>query len=184
MSDYSYGFDSQRRYVLCEVVPNGLMDPEQSGRIQVRVIGYDGKNITDEQCIWARPLHPITSAMDGGIGGAVTGATEKTIFRAEFTGPQSLALTHVVGNSGQKKDGSDDLDYSNADTNPLSRDADTHDGGDKRKSNDASSLSDPPQWDNKSITLYAKDEAPSPSGNPNSKDADNNGYSIGNELYA
>jgi len=52
-----------------------VKDPDQSGRVQVRVFGrYDDKeNVKDDQLPWAMPLQPVTSAALGKIGTAPLG---------------------------------------------------------------------------------------------------------------
>lgn len=53
-----------------------VMDPHQSGRVQVRVFGRhdDVTNIPDSDLPWAQVLQPITSAARGRIGTAPVGA--------------------------------------------------------------------------------------------------------------
>lgn len=52
-----------------------VMDPHQSGRVQVRVFGRhdDVTNIPDEDLPWAQVLQPVTSAARGRIGTAPVG---------------------------------------------------------------------------------------------------------------
>lgn len=52
------------------VVTNATDDPNESGRVQVRVFGQhdDKQNIPDEDLPWALPLQPVTSAAIGKIG--------------------------------------------------------------------------------------------------------------------
>ena len=177
---YSYG-GGQGRYLICRVV-NRKDDPEQSGRLQVRVIGYqdDEGMIPDTDLPWARPLHNITNPMDGGIGGPVTGATENTYMIGFYSdGAQQLMLTHSIGKAG-KDDGTGQLDQSgrNSDLNPHSRDKD-HQGGDFRYD------SKQQQFQANSITDYAKNESPNPYGRTTSKDADDNqSWSLGMFQYA
>lgn len=47
-----------------------VKDPDQSGRVQVRVFGRhdDTKNIPDDDLPWAMPLQPVTSAAIGKVG--------------------------------------------------------------------------------------------------------------------
>ena len=52
-----------------------VMDPHQSGRVQVRVFGQhdDTTNIPDSALPWALPIQPVTSAAAGRIGSAPVG---------------------------------------------------------------------------------------------------------------
>ena len=179
-SQYSYGGSGRR--LLLQVVKGGLEDPEQSGRVKCKVIGYD-KDIPDEDAIWCRPMHPVGSAMAGGIGGPSTGATEQTIFYGEMSGPQAMVLTGVLGNSGTEKENGDlDQTGSNADTNPLTRDQDKG-GGDYRLKS-SGSLAKTGDWDKKSVTKYAKDEAPNPFKREVSKDEGDSSFTISGYAYA
>lgn len=56
-------------------VVTSVMDPHQSGRVQVRVFGkHDDKaNIPDEDLPWAQVLQPVTSAARGRMGTAPVG---------------------------------------------------------------------------------------------------------------
>jgi hypothetical protein len=58
---------------IAEVV--NVYDPDQSGRVQIRVFGYhdDVSNIPDSDLPWAMPLQPVTSAAYGKIGTAPLG---------------------------------------------------------------------------------------------------------------
>lgn len=162
----SYG-GGAGRYVVMKVV--NRQDPEQAGRLQVRVIGYqdDQALIPDEDLIWARPLFPANNPMDGGIGGPVTGATEGTYLVGYYTdGNQQLHFTNTLGKSGVDN-GSGQLDQSgrNSDTNPHSRDPD-HNGGDFRYDEKAE------QFDQKSLPEYARIESENAYGQTTSKDAE------------
>lgn len=187
----SYG-GGAGRYVLCKVV--NRQDPEQAGRLQVRVFGYqdDEGLIPDQDLIWARPMFPVNNPMDNGVGGPVTGATEGTWFYAMYgDGDQQLQLMHTIGKSG-KDDGKGGVDFSKSDTNPHSRD-ESHQGGDFRyvrqdegQQGQANGKKDEQERGyferGNSITRYAKDEAENPFGRRQSKDADenpNNSWSLG-----
>ena len=52
-----------------------VMDPDQSGRVRVRVFGRhdDKENIPDDKLPWAMPMQPVTSAAMGKIGQAPLG---------------------------------------------------------------------------------------------------------------
>jgi hypothetical protein len=171
---YSYG-GGQGRYLICKVV-NRKDDPEQSGRLQVRVLGYqdDTGMIPDQDLPWARPLHGVNNPMDGGVGGPVTGATENTYMIGFFSdGQQQIMLTHTIGKAGKDNNGQLDQSGRNSDTNPHSRDKD-HQGGDFRYNSNSQN------FEQKSITDYAKDESPNPYGRTVSKDGDEtNSWSLG-----
>ena len=57
-----------------------VMDPHESGRVQVRVFGYhdDITNIPDETLPWALPIQPTTSAAIGKIGTSPLGLIKGT----------------------------------------------------------------------------------------------------------
>lgn len=179
---YSYG-GGQGRYLICKVV-NRKDDPEQSGRLQVRVLGYqdDEANIPDQDLPWARPSFPVTNPMDGGVGGSVTGATENSYMIGFYSdGHQQIVLTHTIGKAG-KDNGSGQLDQSgrNSDTNPHSRDKEKN-GGDFRYNSNTQN------FEQKSITEYAKDESPNPYGRKTSKDGSEDptqSWSLGGYQYA
>lgn len=163
----SYGGGSGR-FVLCQVVKGGRNDPEQSGRLRCRVIGYqdDKANIPDENLHWGRLLHPATNPMDGGIGGPVTGATEGTYFWGYFSDDgQNLHLAHSIGKAGEDN-GSGKLDQSGrkSDINPHSRDK-SKQGGDFRFDSSANNFVQ------KSSYEYARDESKNPFGETSFKDA-------------
>jgi hypothetical protein len=58
-------------------IVTNVMDPHQSGRVQVRVFGRhdDTVNIPDSDLPWAQVLQPVTSAARGRIGTAPVGLT-------------------------------------------------------------------------------------------------------------
>ena len=71
MTDKSLGYSFT--WWIAEVV--NVYDPDQSGRVQIRVFGYhdDVSNIPDKDLPWAMPLQPVTSAAYGKIGTAPLG---------------------------------------------------------------------------------------------------------------
>ena len=172
---YSYG-SGLGRYLICEV--KNRDDPEQSGRCQVRIIGYqdDVANIPDEQLFWARPMAPITHAMDGGItnGGAITGLREGSFVYAFFATDQDLVMMGTMNKSGEEdKDGKMQQDGRKSDTPLAARD-------DRAKGKDVAF--DGNDYRDKSITQYARVEAKNPNGRTVSKDADddpNKSWSLG-----
>lgn len=163
----SYGAGAGR-YVLCQVVKGGRDDPEQSGRLKCRVVGYqdDKANIPDENLHWGRPLFSATNPMDGGVGGPITGATEGTFFWGYFSDDgQNLHLAHAIGKAG-KDNGNGKLDQSgrNSDTNPHTRDKDKQ-GGDFRFDKEANNFVQTSSYE------YARNEAENPFGRSSFKDA-------------
>lgn len=170
---YSYGGGAGRE-VLLQVID--VDDPEQAGRLKCRVFGYqsDKANIPDEDCHWGRPRFPISSAMDGGIGGPITGATTKTWVVGYYDdGNQQLVITHSLGKS---IDGNTRKDH---DVNKLARDERTG-GGDYAYDDKKEDYRD------KSITLYAKDESPNPYKRQHSKEGQEEvtqAFSIGMHEY-
>jgi hypothetical protein len=179
----SYG-KGMGRYVLCKVV-NRKDDPEQSGRLKVRVLGYqdDEGNISDDQLPWARVMGAPGNAQDGGIGGPMTGATENTVVYAFYSdGAQQPIIIGSAGKAGEDQNGEGQLDQQGRkhDLNRHSRDEKTG-GGDFRYDNQKQDYAE------NSITKYGKDESENPWGRKQSKDGDldpQNHYSIGQDLYA
>lgn len=175
-SQYSYGHGGGR-YVICKVV-NRKDDPEQSGRLQVRVVGYqnDESTIPDDKLLWARPSFPINNPMNGGVGGPVTGQMEDSYVMGYFADDgQQLMLTHSIGKAGVDKNGQLDKSGRNHDTNKHSRDPD-HEGGDLRFDKDAKNYGD------KSSMEYARNESKNPYGRGTVKDGDidpNKSWSLG-----
>ncbi len=181
-SRYTYG-GGAGRYVLCKVV--NREDPEQAGRCQVRVIGYqdDKAMIPDQQLPWARSMFPTTNPMNGGVGGPVTGLMKDSVCFAMFTDAdqQNIMMTGTIGKSG-KDNGKGKLDTSgrNHDTNPHTRD-DATGGGDKRwKTTDPNH--EQGEWE-KPVTEYAVSEAKDPYGGTTSKEGNKAGWSLGNHKY-
>ncbi len=169
------------RHMVYQVV-NRKDDPEQSGRLRVRAVGYED-DIPEDKLNWARPMGGMADASDGGIGGFRTGATENTYMVGFLVdGSQQPMLLGSIGKAGENQNGEGQADPSGRkhDLNRHSRDEDKG-GGDFRYASDKQDYGD------KGITQYAKDEAKNPHGRSQSKDADENpekSYSIGQDLYA
>lgn len=74
MTERSFGEPTSTSPIWIGVVTN-VMDPHQSGRVQVRVFGRhdDVVNIPDEDLPWAQVVQPVTSAAIGRIGTAPVG---------------------------------------------------------------------------------------------------------------
>jgi len=163
----SYGHDG-RKMIFKVVDSDG--DEEQIGRVKVQRIGYESSLGQDEGA-WARPQGSVASAGDGGVGGMVTGVTNNSILTGYMAeGSQQPIFTGtLMGKDGDKHD-----------LNKHSRDEKTG-GGDDAYNGETK------EYRGKSITVYARDEAPSPDGSKSSKDADEDpkkSYSIGREIYA
>jgi hypothetical protein len=97
---WTYGAGAGRQLIM-EVVNRD--DPEQSGRLQCRVFGWqdDKANIPDSDLIWARPTNGITNPMNGGIGVSPTGAMVNTVMFGHFMdGSQQLIYTGSIGKAG------------------------------------------------------------------------------------
>ena len=176
-SQYSYG-GSHGRYLLAEVV-NRKDDPEQAGRCQLRIVGYqnDKGTIPDKLLCWARPATGLNSPQHKGVGGPVTGLLEGSIVIATFTdaAQQDMQMHSVIGASMDENG-----NIQKADHPPHNRDEE-HGGGDKRWDAKAK------EYTNKSITEYARDEAPNAFGETQSKDAsldENQSWSLGQHQYA
>lgn len=179
----SYG-QGAGRYVLVKAVNRD--DPEQSGRVQCRVFGWqeDKGLIPDEDLIWCRPMMSTNNPMSGGIGksphgGAITKEGQETWFRAEYSdGDQHLMLSHVVHKGGEENDkGAFEQDGRKADGPPHGRDA-SHGGKDARF--------DGEEFKDESTTEYAKNEAKNPFGQRQAKDASldtNKSFSLGMVAY-
>lgn len=174
---YSYGSE-HGRVVYAEVV-NRKDDPEQAGRCQIRIIGYqnDKGTIPNNLLIWARPATGINGPQHNGVGGPVTGLLEGSIVACTFTDPsqQNIQMNSVIGRSMDENGNLQKADHS-----PHNRD-EQHGGGDKRYDPESK------QYTDKSITEYARDEAKNAYGETNSKDADldeNKSWSLGQYEYA
>ena len=168
------------RYLICEVVNRD--DPEQSGRCQVRVIGYQADNalIPNQDLRWARIKAASDNPLHNGIGSAPVGALVGTMFYGFFADgdqAQQLVLDGTMGKPGSE-DKNGNLNTKDSDLPPHSR---TNAGsGDLRYDSKENKFSD------KSVTKYAKDESPNAFGRNISKDADENAensFSLGMHQY-
>ena len=181
-SQHAYG-GGFGRYLICKVVNRD--DPEQSGRLQVRVIGYQDNEgtIPDEQLFWARSMGSMDNPLDGGIGKSITGAREGSHFIGFFSdaGNQQLMLQGSIGKAGEGEDG-EDLDQSGRkhDTPKQARD-DRAEGGDVRFDAEKQEYAD------KSIWEYARDEAVAPDEkrkkSKNAEPEEDKSFSIGMKPY-
>lgn len=177
-SQYSYGHGGGR-YFIAEVI-NRKDDEEQSGRCQIRIVGYQ-HGIPDDSLHWARPTHPLSNPMNGGIGGSVTGLMEGSFIMGQFADDgQQPIIHHVIGKAG-KDNGQGGLDQTgrNHDTNKHSRD-ESHQGGDKRYDKETKDYGD------KSSMEHTRSEAKNPYGRAPPKDGDidsNKSWSLGMSEY-
>jgi hypothetical protein len=91
-----------------------LKDPDQSGRVQIRIIGRhdDTENIKDEDLHWAIPHQPITSAAFGKIGQTPLGLVKGSkVYGHWFDSDQQLPIiTGSLGKAGDPKSGGDTTD--------------------------------------------------------------------------
>ena len=87
-----------------------VKDPDQSGRVQVRIIGkHDDKtNIKDEHLPWALPLQPVTSAAFGKIGTAPVGLVKGSMVSGYFMDKdqQYAVIMGSFGKAGDPAEGS------------------------------------------------------------------------------
>lgn len=111
-------------------------DPEESGRVQVRSVGFQGDKamIPDAQLPWARCSFPVSNPMNGGISGPVTGLMEGSYVQCSHMDAhgQQVMVDSSIGKAGEDN-GKGGLDTSGRkhSTNPHTRTAATG-GGDKR----------------------------------------------------
>jgi Gp5 N-terminal OB domain len=158
-------------------------------KLEVRVFGYqsDKGNIPDDQLFWANIKRPSTDASHGGIGGPGLGLIVGSMVFGSYADAdkQQLFVEFSMGAAHkQKEDGSTDNTNGNNDIPVAARDK-SHGGGDKRFKQFQADGSF--EYDEKSITMFAKDEAPNPHQRTSSKDADQseaNSFSIGGHQYA
>ena len=187
----SKGFQTSRnaygggagRYLICEVM-NVKDDTEQSGRVQVRVMGYQGdeSTIPKEDLRWARIKHGPTNPMNNGVGGPAVGMTVGTMaygFFADGDAAQQLTLDGTMGSPATKGD-DENSTKEKSDIPPHTRTNNDEHGqaGDLRWDHENKLFTD------KSVTLYAKDESKNSFGRESSKDADeSNSWSLGMHQY-
>lgn len=115
------------------------MDPEQLGRVRVRVYGYhtaDTGKIPKDNLFWALPVQPIVSAAMSGIGLSPTGIVEGTTvvgFFADSHHAQHPVILGTLGGKPQENTGGEGFKDPNGtypkypkgeqDTNRLARNA-------------------------------------------------------------
>jgi len=89
-------------------------DPDQSGRVQIRIIGRqdDTENIKDEDLHWAIPNQPITSAAYGKIGNTPLGLVKGSKVYGEWFDRdcQLPIILGSLGKAGDPKEGGDTSD--------------------------------------------------------------------------
>jgi hypothetical protein len=85
-------------------------DPEQEGRVQVRIHGLydDTANIPDAQLPWVKPTQDITSAGHNKIGNLPVGVIKGTTVGGYFLDDdkQYPIFTHVIAKAGDPQSGS------------------------------------------------------------------------------
>lgn len=177
-SKYSYG---ESQYFVCEVVNRD--DPEQSGRCQVRVFGYQDGILVKEDLLWARMKGSTTNPQNGGIGQSLTGPMVGSYFYGQFMDGdgQNLLLDGSLGAAGKIDKESGKLDFSDRkhDTPVAARD-------DRKGGKDVAFDGEKGEYRDKPITEYAMHEAKNPHGVQTSKDgADdaNQSWSLGGYPY-
>lgn len=80
-------------------------DPEELGRVRVRIFGYhteDKKLIKTEDLFWATVVQPITSAFLGGIGTSPTGLVEGSNVIGFFIDGHNAQNPVILGSIGGK----------------------------------------------------------------------------------
>ena len=164
---YSYG-GGAGRYFIAKVV-NRKDDPEQAGRLKIRVMGYqdDEANIPDDHLNWARPQGSLNNPQDGGVGTSILGATENSYVTGFYAGENKPIITGTIGKSGKNESGEGELDTSgrNHDMPPHSRDKNKG-GGDKRYDPEKK------QFEEESIVKHAHEKSPNPYGRKKGKEVD------------
>jgi Gp5 N-terminal OB domain len=186
---YTYGDDGKEP--LMQVV--SVDDPLQAGRVQVRIFGYqsDTAGIPDDQLFWANIQKPPTDASQGGIGGPGVGLVKGSWVTGKFADPAHRQQIMVTGSIGKAYKDGENGEQDNKDGNndiPVAARDKEFGGGDKRLklSKDEENVTTT-EYDDKPITLYARDEAPNPHQRKQSKDADESpdkSFSIGGHQYA
>jgi hypothetical protein len=151
---HAYGGGAGRS-VIMQVV--NRMDPEEAGRVQCRVFGYqnDKGNIPDSDLIWARPHGGHSNPQQGGIGMSHTGALENTVLVGHMLdGSQQLMYTGSLGASGNGQGQAGKMDTSGRNHSaPIASRSPATGGAFKRF--DAQSNS----YGNDSVPAYARNEA-------------------------
>lgn len=79
------------------------VDPDEAGRIKVRIVGYHDDEIEDEFLPWAQVSQPITSAATGGLGYSPTGVIEGSQVWGIFF-DADLQKPFIIGTIGGKTD--------------------------------------------------------------------------------
>lgn len=108
MTELNFGGAATTPPVWVGIVTN-VMDPHQSGRVQVRVFGRhdDVVNIPDEDLPWAQVIQPVTSAGIGRIGTAPVGlVVGSRVVGNWFDRDQQLpVIVGTVGRAGSPVEG-------------------------------------------------------------------------------
>jgi len=76
------------------------VDPENAGRLKVRIIGVHGDNIGDDMLPWALVSQPITSAATQGVGSAPVGVLVGTQVWGFFLDGQNKQMPIINGSIG------------------------------------------------------------------------------------
>ena len=172
---HSYG-PSSGRYLLAEVV--NVNDPEQSGRVQIRVIGYQ-EGIQESDLRWARIKHSPTNPMNNGVGGPGVGLMVGSHVFAQFLDAEgqqciidgTIAAPKSMDDTGMGKD------KNMADMPPHTRTNNDQYG----QAGDLRYMADKKDHDIMSIAKYGVDESPNAYGKTNSKDPV--GFTLGTYEY-
>jgi len=173
--NYSYGGGGGRQLIMTVV---NRMDPEEAGRVQVRVFGWqnDKGNIPDEQLLWARPEGSHNNPLQGGIGLSQNGSMENSVVIGHMLdGSQQLMYTGGVGRSGKGgQSGGGQLDTSgrNHDSPIASRSPKT--GGAYKRFDSQSN-----NYGNDSVPAYARNEAKNQFGMTQSPHSDEQSWTLG-----
>ena len=159
----TYGSHGGHSFV-AEVVDR--MDPEQRGRLKIKLLGgYQGED-DKEKSLWGNPVYPVTAGMMGGIGSFATGAQEKTTVVGYFGADGLPMITGTLAASNKEDESNDPIGQDrNHDVHRVSRDK-TKKGGDIRFDPDQK------QYGHESITVYARDQFPNPHGRRTTREYD------------
>ena len=181
MNRYSHGQGTNKSFYAVVV---DVKDPEEAGRLKVRLMGYQGDkaNIPDGDLHWARLDLSPTNAAHKGVGEAHVGAVVGSWVKVYYDeGDQQLRVTSSIG--GIREDSDKDADKidpaKNHDFPRAARTAATK-GGDYAYDGKAKRYRD------KSITEYAKTESPNAFGRPQSRDANespSSSWSLGGHQF-